>query len=117
MPTRGSLSVPSKSNSRTSYGVFMELSLNQLIDYPAHPIANMNCTGSYYRRVHARVIFVEAHDRFHDARIFCGRVWIEVDHYAPQINHRNVHGRRLITVTKHQGPTDPFILEKGLAAL
>src|SRR4051812_23643283 len=77
----------------------------------------MNRPCSYYRPVHARVVLVEAHDRFHDPRVLCCRLWIEVDHYAPQIKYRNAHGRPLSTVAKHQCPADPFILEKGLAAL
>src|ERR1041385_3175998 len=68
----------------------------------------MNRSGSHYRRVHARVVLVEAHDRFHHARVFRCGLRIEIHHYATQVRYRDTHGWRLIAIPEYSSLADKW---------
>src|SRR5215470_4798791 len=83
----------------------------------SHPIADANGTGSGHRRVHARRVPVETHDRLLDARVPLRRLRIEVDHHAPLVAGRHGDGGSAVALAERQHAADPLVLEKGRAPL
>src|ERR1051326_5909543 len=78
-----------------------------------YSIANSNQPSAHDRRIHTSIVLIEPRDCFHDPRVLCGGVWIEVDHYTTNVGHRNVHCRTSrIAFTKHQRAAHPLVLEK-----